>query len=57
MSGCFGRHIGYLSLKHGVDLINYTNGGGGCTFTNQTSFKKGHTSWLGKIIRKKQKND
>lgn len=32
----------------GFDLINYTNGGDGCTFANQTSFKKGHTSWLGK---------
>jgi hypothetical protein len=32
----------------GFDLINYTNGGDGCTFGNQTSFKKGHTSWLGK---------
>jgi hypothetical protein len=31
----------------GFDLINYTNGGGGCTFANQTGFK-GHTSWLGK---------
>ena len=26
----------------GFDLINYTNGGDGCTFANQTSFKKGH---------------
>lgn len=25
----------------GFDLINYTNGGEGCTFGNQTSFKKG----------------
>lgn len=32
----------------GFDLINYTNGGDGCTFANQTSFKKGHKSWLGK---------
>lgn len=32
----------------GYDLINYTNGGDGCTFGNQTSFKKGHKSWLGK---------
>ncbi len=32
----------------GFDLINYTNGGDGCTFGNQTSFKKGHTVWLGK---------
>jgi hypothetical protein len=32
----------------GFDLINYTNGGDGCTFGNQTSFKKGHVSWLGK---------
>ena len=26
----------------GFDLINYTNGGDGCTFSNQTSFKRGH---------------
>jgi hypothetical protein len=26
----------------GFDLINYTNGGGGCTFANQTSFKKSY---------------
>ncbi len=32
----------------GFDLINYTKGGDGCTFGNQTSFKKGHKSWLGK---------
>lgn len=32
----------------GYSLINYTNGGDGCTFGNQTSFKKGHTLWLGK---------
>ena len=32
----------------GFDLINYTNGGDGCTFANQTSFKKGHKVWLGK---------
>jgi hypothetical protein len=32
----------------GFDLINYTNGGDGCTFGNQTSFKKGHKLWLGK---------
>jgi len=25
----------------GFDLINYTSGGDGCTFANQTSFKKG----------------
>lgn len=25
----------------GFELINYTNGGDGCTFANQTSFKKG----------------
>lgn len=29
----------------GFKLINYTNGGDGCTFGNQTSFKKGHKSW------------
>lgn len=32
----------------GFDLINYTNGGDGCTFGNQCSFKKGNTLWLGK---------
>lgn len=32
----------------GFNLVNYTNGGDGCTFGNQTSFKKGHKSWLGK---------
>lgn len=32
----------------GFNLINYTLGGDGCTFGNQTSFKKGHKSWLGK---------
>lgn len=32
----------------GFDLINYTNGGDGCTFGNQTSFKKGHKLWLNK---------
>lgn len=32
----------------GFDLINYTNGGDGCTFGNETSFKKGHKLWLGK---------
>ena len=32
----------------GFELINYTNGGDGCTFGNQTSFKKGHKSWSGK---------
>jgi hypothetical protein len=41
----------------GFDLINYTNGGGGCTFANQTSFKKGHTSWLGKNHSEEKKND
>lgn len=29
----------------GFDLINYTHGGDGATFANQTSFKKGHISW------------
>ena len=29
----------------GFDLINYTNGGEGTTFGNQTSFKKGHKPW------------
>lgn len=32
----------------GFSLINYTLGGDGATFGNQTSFKKGHKSWLGK---------
>lgn len=32
----------------GFDLLNYTLGGDGATFANQTSFKKGHKSWLGK---------
>jgi hypothetical protein len=32
----------------GFDLVNYTNGGDGCTFANQTSFKTGHKVWLGK---------
>ena len=29
----------------GFILLNYTNGGDGCTFANQTSFKKGHKNW------------
>ena len=29
----------------GFKLINYTNGGDGATFSNQTSFKKGHIPW------------
>jgi hypothetical protein len=29
----------------GFNLINYTDGGEGCTFANQTSFKKGNISW------------
>ena len=29
----------------GFKLINYTNGGDGCTFGNQTSFKKGDKAW------------
>lgn len=32
----------------GFNLVNYTNGGDGCTFSNQTSFKKGNKLWLGK---------
>jgi len=32
----------------GFNLVNHTDGGDGCTFGNQTSFKKGHKSWLGK---------
>ena len=32
----------------GFDLLNYTLGGDGTTFANQTSFKKGHKIWLGK---------
>lgn len=40
----------------GFDLLNYTNGGDGCTFANQTSFKKGHKSWLGKKHTEETKN-
>ena len=29
----------------GFDLINYTQGGDGATFANQTSFKKGEKPW------------
>lgn len=29
----------------GFDLVNYTGGGEGCTFANQTSFKKGLIPW------------
>lgn len=29
----------------GFNLINYTQGGDGCTFGNQTSFKKGNITW------------
>ena len=29
----------------GFKLINYTSGGDGCTFGNQTSFKKGNKPW------------
>lgn len=29
----------------GFNLINYTEGGDGCTFGNQTSFKKGNITW------------
>lgn len=29
----------------GFDLVNYTKGGDGCTFANQTSFKKGDKPW------------
>lgn len=29
----------------GFNLLNYTLGGDGATFGNQTSFKKGHISW------------
>jgi len=29
----------------GCNLLNYTNGGDGCTFANQTSFKKGNKPW------------
>jgi len=32
----------------GFNLVNHTGGGDGCSFANQTSFKKGHKSWLGK---------
>lgn len=29
----------------GFDLVNYTEGGDGLTYGNQTSFKKGHIPW------------
>ena len=29
----------------GFNLINYTEGGDGATFGNQTTFRKGHVSW------------
>ena len=32
----------------GFNLVNHTDGGDGTTNGNQTSFKKGHKSWLGK---------
>lgn len=40
----------------GFKLVNYTNGGDGCSFANQTSFKKGHKSWLGKSHSEETKN-
>lgn len=39
--------IKYLKC-FGCDLVNHTSGGEGLTLGNQTSFKKGHKSWLGK---------
>jgi len=36
--------IGYYKLI-GCNLVNYTNGGDGLTFGNQTSFKKGNKTW------------
>ena len=41
----------------GFDLINYTQGGDGATFANQTSFKKGHIPHnLGKSFSQESKN-
>ena len=37
----------------GFDLINYTLGGDGCTFGNQTSFKKGNIPWNAGTIKKR----
>lgn len=41
----------------GFDLINYTHGGDGATFANQTSFKKGHIPHnLGKPFSQESKD-
>ena len=40
----------------GFNLVNYTNGGDGCTFANHTSFKNGHKIWLGKKHSEESKN-
>ena len=37
----------------GYNLINYTEGGDGSTFGNQTSFKKGQKPWNYGIIKEK----
>jgi len=38
----------------GCDLVNYTNGGDGLSFGNQTSFRKGNESWnKGTRLKKK----
>ena len=39
----------------GFNLVNYTDGGDGCTFANQTSFKKGHKNSLGRKHTKESK--
>ena len=48
-------YIKYYS-DNGFDLVNYTNGGDGLSFGNQTSFKKGQKSW-NKGTRLKKKCD
>lgn len=40
----------------GFNLINYTNGGEGCTFGNQTSFKKGHKLGVGRVVSQETLN-
>ena len=41
----------------GADLLNYTIGGDGLTFGNQTSFKTGHNPWNTGIPRSKKTKD
>lgn len=40
----------------GFNLVNTTRGGDGLTQGNQTSFKKGHSVWLGKKHSKESRN-